>query len=180
MRWKLCALNHWLLTCISYSKPTMCRSLMYAEEWQRLQTRVLAIVLNARGVESPPPPGQPSKGSSTFPASMLRLIVCHSYYTNSSCTWQFFSQCNVHSIFFALQARATSDRSRQLRRQDEAIQYSVHKKAYWKFYVSRENPNLPLRCKSKHRDATSWSWSQNERAGQLHSQKHTWSGSSEG
>ena len=33
-------------------------------------------------------------------------------------------------FFFALQARATSDRSRQLRRQDKAIQYSVHKEAY--------------------------------------------------
>ena len=32
--------------------------------------------------------------------------------------------------FFALQARATRDRSRQLRRQDKAIQYSVHKEAY--------------------------------------------------
>ena len=33
-------------------------------------------------------------------------------------------------FFFALQARATSDRSRQLRRQDKATQYSVHKEAY--------------------------------------------------
>ena len=46
------------------------------------------------------------------------------------------------SFFFALQARATSDRSRQLRRQDKAIQYSVHKEAYWESYVSLRKSQL--------------------------------------
>ena len=48
----------------------------------------------------------------------------------------------IWHFFFALQAHATSDRSRQLRRQDKVIQYSVHKEAYWESYVSLRKSQL--------------------------------------
>ena len=53
---------------------------------------------------------------------------------------RFFLLSFLEVVFFC-SARATSDRSRQLRRQDSAIQNSLHKETYRKFYVSRENPN---------------------------------------
>ena len=52
-------------------------------------------------------------------------------------------------VFFSV---STSDRSRQLRRQDRAVQNFAQKEAYRKFYVSRETLSG---AKVEHRDATS-------------------------
>ena len=77
---------------------------------------------------------------SLFQSGRLFHFRLQSNYSHSSCEicWK-----KTMMLFFILQARATSDRSRQLRRQSRSYtRYSVHKEAWRDSYVSLRKSQL--------------------------------------